>query len=288
MGKSGKADTPVHGDTISTSDTTLPADNEAADRAHAERIEADLALLRDILDYHGRHLITWSYTPTQRESEALARLGMTPRPSNDPVVRQRRRMQALRHIECARTILSTLLLAIRENRHGTWLQLELAQKSLVKSLFSGTDKKLAVLAVLDILRDARQELSKIRGFGHLAPGWRDFDTKGGRKKSKAPRQGAPMDMETADRVRTIAADLISDLASIDDRFSNVEVDRMVELLQIDNTLERFAGYLVSECGALGYPVTTTKEREKLIKNFEEVRRADEREKQRGEDSPEEQ
>ena len=73
-------------------------DNDAtpdddAERARAKRIDADLALLRDILDFHGKYLITHSFAGTEREAAILARLGMTPRDSKDPQVRQKRRMR---------------------------------------------------------------------------------------------------------------------------------------------------------------------------------------------------
>ena len=132
-------------------------------------------------------------------------------------------------------------------------------------LFNGVEKKTSVFAVLDVIWEARQELSRIRGFIHLAPGWRDHDTKGGRKK----KIRTPTDQESLQRVRTIAAQLRDDLVSIDRRFAQIEVERVAELLQENTTLERVAGYLVQESSALGYKITTAKARDKLIGNFED-------------------
>lgn len=160
----------------------LAANELAAEHAHAKRIEEDLALLRDILDFHGKYLIIHSFVGTEREAAILARLGMTPRDSEDPRVRTKRRMRMYKRVNAARTILSNVLHALRTNDHRAWLHIELTYSGFAKQFFEGPEKKITIGTILEVIWEARQELSLIHGFGHLAPGWRDFDTKGKRKR----------------------------------------------------------------------------------------------------------
>ena len=246
-------------------------DNDAtpdddAERARAKRIDADLALLRDILDFHGKYAMTYSFVGTEREAAILARLGMTPRHSPDPVIRQKRRNRMYYRVNAAQVLLHNVLHAIRTNDHGAWLTVELAFSDYAMQRSKGIEKKIIIGAILEIIGDARQELSRIPGFDHLAPGWRDYDIKG----SKKPKRPTPTDPESLEHVRTIAAQLRDDLISIDRCFAHIEIDRVAELLQENTTLERVAGYLVHESNAMGYEGQTP---EQLIKNFEEVNRA---------------
>ncbi len=243
----------------------LAARELAAEQAHAKRLEENLALLRDILDFHGKNLLTLSFTGNPRENAILERLGMAPRHSPDPRVVQKRRTRMYDRVNAARLLLDNVIHAIRTNDHGAWLKVELAFSDFAKQVFEQPQKKIAILTILDIIWEARQELSLRRGFGHLAPGWRDLDTKGSRKK-KIP---TPTDPESLEHVRTIAAQLRNDLISVDRRFARIEIDRVVELLQENITLERVTGYLVQESSALGYNIKTSKQRDKLIGNFED-------------------
>ncbi|MDI1484494.1 hypothetical protein [Polyangium sp. y55x31] len=231
--------------------------------------------MREVLAFFGPNLIRFSYTPTAGEIEALERLRMTPKTTKDPQIRHRRHIRTIQRIVWAQAILSCLLVAIRENSHAAWLRLEVAAKSLG---WSGDppQKDLFVYAVVEAIGEARQELSRIRGFGHLAPGWRDHDTKGGKKKD--PRRGKPLDSTTVDTVRIIAASLKEDLESIDERFRRVDTDRVIALLTANTTIENVAGHMIADCGALGYKVTTPKERQKLIANISETHGKRERER----------
>ncbi|MRG98552.1 hypothetical protein [Polyangium spumosum] len=215
-----------------------------------------LRVLREVLTFFGPYAIRYSSLgPSPEELESFARIGMPLRPSKDPVIRIQRYHRAIQRIILAQAILSKLLDAIQTNSHDAWLRLELAQK-LFERANEPPQKDLFIWAILDAIGEARQELSHLPGFGHLAPGWAQFDVDGGRKKKIDPGRGKPLDPAIVEASNTIAANLKQDLVSIDARFGSIDDSAIRNRLEERIAVERVAAHLILECKALGYEIET--------------------------------